>query len=413
MADGGNLIRDNLNLQIMYLYGSARLGVINADTLVRWKEYDGTIDEAGKFLSLDSTIKDTAGYFDSSYATRYTGRKRYEITNHLGNVLAVVSDRKMPCDTPANSYKAEVIEATDYYAYGSRMNGRGKVAQDTGYRYSFNGKEEDGETGWQDYGFRMYDPKVVRFLSVDPLTKDYPWYTPYQFAGGKPVGAIDLDGLEELWVTVRAFIPDARVDNPDFINAGKYPYYQGDNRHSYQSNALNFRTEQGIFLDYNNQKSVCLQSASSSVALGSNGLYKASSDPSEDAGTLNVKMLGATAIVNVNIDSKNKHAASRNPLAPAINAQISLKITPISDGSFNYNLDIPRMDGFPAFEIWVQDKSKQSYLLFGRNPTESGEGPLSLFGSGEHSFMSSGNSKHLPKGPVISFDQISNPKEEE
>jgi hypothetical protein len=36
-----------------------------------------------------------------------------------------------------------------------------------------------------------------KFLSVDPLTKGYPWYTPYQFAGNKPLWAVDLDGAEE------------------------------------------------------------------------------------------------------------------------------------------------------------------------------------------------------------------------
>lgn len=40
-----------------------------------------------------------------------------------------------------------------------------------------------------------------RFLSVDPLTSSYPWYTPYQFAGNKPIAAIDIDGLEE-WVAI-------------------------------------------------------------------------------------------------------------------------------------------------------------------------------------------------------------------
>ncbi|MEM9337245.1 MAG: hypothetical protein AAGA66_00835, partial [Bacteroidota bacterium] len=35
-------------------------------------------------------------------------------------------------------------------------------------------------------------------MSVDPLTSSYPWYTPYQFAGNKPIYAVDLDGLEEL-----------------------------------------------------------------------------------------------------------------------------------------------------------------------------------------------------------------------
>jgi hypothetical protein len=48
-----------------------------------------------------------------------------------------------------------------------------------------------------DYGFRIYDPRIGRFLSVDPITSDYPWYTPYQFAGNKPIAFTDLDGLEE------------------------------------------------------------------------------------------------------------------------------------------------------------------------------------------------------------------------
>ncbi|GAA4843370.1 RHS repeat-associated core domain-containing protein [Algivirga pacifica] len=69
------------------------------------------------------------------------------------------------------------------------------------YRYGFNGKENDKDFGnaqlIQDYGFRLYNPGIGRFLSVDPLTKEYPWYTPYQFAGNTPVQAIDLDGLEE------------------------------------------------------------------------------------------------------------------------------------------------------------------------------------------------------------------------
>ena len=68
------------------------------------------------------------------------------------------------------------------------------------YRFGFNGKENDNEvkgTGnQQDYGMRIYDPRLGRFLSVDPLAQSYPWYTPYQFAGNNPVKFIDLDGLE-------------------------------------------------------------------------------------------------------------------------------------------------------------------------------------------------------------------------
>ena len=66
-------------------------------------------------------------------------------------------------------------------------------------RFGFNGKENDSEWGSQviqDYGFRIYNPSIGKFLSVDPLVKDYPWYTPYQFAGNTPIKFIDIDGLE-------------------------------------------------------------------------------------------------------------------------------------------------------------------------------------------------------------------------
>jgi len=69
------------------------------------------------------------------------------------------------------------------------------------FDYGFNGKENDKDFGnfqiVQDYGFRIYNPSIARFLSVDPLASSYPWYTPYQFAGNTPIQAIDLDGLEE------------------------------------------------------------------------------------------------------------------------------------------------------------------------------------------------------------------------
>ena len=73
------------------------------------------------------------------------------------------------------------------------------------YKYGFNGKENDNEVkgagNSYDYGFRIYDPRIGKFLSVDPLTKSYPWFTPYQFAANKPINSIDLDGLEDFEVT--------------------------------------------------------------------------------------------------------------------------------------------------------------------------------------------------------------------
>ncbi|MBL7737433.1 MAG: hypothetical protein JNL51_18385 [Chitinophagaceae bacterium] len=55
-----------------------------------------------------------------------------------------------------------------------------------------------GTGNQQDYGLRIYDPRISRFLSVDPLTKKYPELTPYQFASNSPIENIDLDGAEKL-----------------------------------------------------------------------------------------------------------------------------------------------------------------------------------------------------------------------
>ncbi|MCC5943557.1 MAG: hypothetical protein JJT94_01375 [Bernardetiaceae bacterium] len=84
--------------------------------------------------------------------------------------------------------------------------------QSEGYRFGFNGKEDDNDVGdIQDYGFRIYNKAIARFLSVDPLAPDYPWYTPYQFAGNRPIIAIDLDGLEEYIVTNTSNVPHSKT----------------------------------------------------------------------------------------------------------------------------------------------------------------------------------------------------------
>ena len=164
---------------------------------------------------------------DAELTTFIRGNKFFELSNHLGNVLVTVSDKKLaiddgqyqyicgvvpPCELERVStmpdgivdyYKADVITANDYYPGGMNMPGRQYTQSNSNYRYGFNGKEKDNKDGvvQYDYGFRIYDPRLVRFKSVDPLTYSYPYYSPYQFAGNMPIAAIDLDGLEQYVVT--------------------------------------------------------------------------------------------------------------------------------------------------------------------------------------------------------------------
>ncbi len=88
------------------------------------------------------------------------------------------------------------------------MPGRQLTPAVGSYRYGFNGKElDDNGTGMggggatYDYGFRIYNPAIAKFLSVDPLTGAYPMLSSYQYASNTPIAAIDLDGLEAYIVT--------------------------------------------------------------------------------------------------------------------------------------------------------------------------------------------------------------------
>jgi RHS repeat-associated protein len=138
--------------------------------------------------------------------TQTRGAKEYELTNHLGNVLTTLSDKKIGVSSATNSalvdhYEPNIVSAQDYYPFGMLQPGRYYFSPNGDkYRYGFNGKENDnevkGEGNQQDYGMRIYDPRLGRFLSVDPITKQYPWLTPYQFASNRPIDGIDLDGKE-------------------------------------------------------------------------------------------------------------------------------------------------------------------------------------------------------------------------
>ncbi len=116
--------------------------------------------------------------------------------NHFLEKMAQIT----PWTNSGKHCSASNVGISIHPPFGMLMPGRSYSIP--AYRYGFNGKENDnevkGDGNQQDYGARMYDPRLKKFLSVDPLTKNYPWYTPYQFAGNKVINSIDLDGLEDV-----------------------------------------------------------------------------------------------------------------------------------------------------------------------------------------------------------------------
>jgi RHS repeat-associated protein len=75
----------------------------------------------------------------------------------------------------------------DYYPFGTEL-----MVSGYGTDYRYTGKELDSETGLYYYGARYYDPKIGRFISVDPV-KDYT--NPYSYVRNNPLNATDPSGM--------------------------------------------------------------------------------------------------------------------------------------------------------------------------------------------------------------------------
>ena len=161
-----------------HLYGSSRLGMWRADTTV--PALPPVVDE------------------DPVYDSVMLGSRTYELTNHLGNVLATISDKKIGNDSSdvVNYYIAEVLSQTDYYPGGMVMPGR-KYSSGSEYRYgAANGQEKSTEINDNSYtaDYWQYDARLVRRWNVDPIFKEYE--SPYAAYGGNPIWFSDLGGAD-------------------------------------------------------------------------------------------------------------------------------------------------------------------------------------------------------------------------
>ena len=84
-----------------------------------------------------------------------------------------------------------------YYPFGMQMKERSFSSGS--YAFGFNGMEKDddvkGDGNSLDFGARIYDSRLGRWLSVDPLESNYPNLSAYSFANNNPVLLIELDGM--------------------------------------------------------------------------------------------------------------------------------------------------------------------------------------------------------------------------
>ena len=115
------------------------------------------------------------------YVSLTDGQYHYYLKDHQGNNRVVVDE------------EGTVEEVNDYYAFGGLMSTSSRQSVQP---YKYNGKELDRKGGldWYDYGARMYDAALGRFMKTDRFSEKYVSLSPYQYGANNPVNNIDVNG---------------------------------------------------------------------------------------------------------------------------------------------------------------------------------------------------------------------------
>ena len=167
-----------------WLLDGTKSGVKSGDGATGF-EYLGSLvyKRENGVLSLES-----AGFSEGRiYKTASGYATNYFLTDHLGSTRVVFD------------HLGTIVETNDFEPFGNRIDNPGSAM--TSNRYRFSGKEEQTtgpESGLLDFGARMYNPTLGRWMGIDPLAEKYFGSSPYTYCGNSPIRFFDPDGRK--WV---------------------------------------------------------------------------------------------------------------------------------------------------------------------------------------------------------------------
>lgn len=106
-----------------------------------------------------------------------------------------------------------IIQENHYYPFGNLIAGLSwqKIDEDSN-QYMYNGKQWNNRFSMNlyDYGARLYDPQVGRWVTADPLSDQYRAFSNYSYTLNNPINAVDPDG--KLVIFVNGFRTGAYLD---------------------------------------------------------------------------------------------------------------------------------------------------------------------------------------------------------
>ena len=214
---GGRKLRTDyymnpLTMSVPQLSGGT--GTAGEDALVHtWTDYCANKVYENDTLRMSLFDGGYVSYDAKADASSPSPSYHYYIKDHLGNNRVVLGEN------------GEVEQVNHYYPFGGLMGESKSLA--SSQRYKYNGKELDRTHGldWYDYGARMYDPALARWMAPDPLAEKYYGVSPYAYCGDNPINAMDPDGQDFYYSKNGHFLfQDKKTTNFIYVDDKKLMY---------------------------------------------------------------------------------------------------------------------------------------------------------------------------------------------
>ena len=186
----------SFQLSELDLYGAKRLGTIQDTLKLNSFYFNGSYNAANNSYNISSTFAPTYGASVNYYLTSFTyGKKQYEITNHLGNVLSTVSDYKLPYLNSSGKlcYNPDLRSENKYYAFGGAKDGFAAANSANNYSYGYQGSmKNNGLDGTINTFYRQGDVEGLFWLTYDSKSKASE--SGYILMGNNPILKNDILG---------------------------------------------------------------------------------------------------------------------------------------------------------------------------------------------------------------------------